>query len=122
MEGSYVPIRDESGAITGLIFAGLATQPTIHRVTVVILLAAAAALLAVVICILCLNIFLKKHVTSPLGKITEVAKHLLQGDLGLSSGREAAVEVQSNDEVGERVAPWARDCALAESWSDPEDT
>ena len=91
---SYVPIRDESGAITGLIFAGLATQPTIHRVTVVILLAAAAALL-------CLNIFLKKHVTSPLGKITEVAKHLLQGDLGLSSGREAAVEVQSNDEVGE---------------------
>ena len=98
---SYVPIRDESGAITGLIFAGLATQPTIHRVTVVILLAAAAALLAIVICILCLNIFLKKHVTSPLGKITEVAKHLLQGDLGLSSGREAAVEVQSNDEVGE---------------------
>ena len=98
---SYVPIRDESGAITGLIFAGLATQPTIHRVTVVILLAAAAALLAIAVCILCLNIFLKKHVTSPLGKITEVAKHLLQGDLGLSSGREAAVEVQSNDEVGE---------------------
>lgn len=98
---SYVPTRDENGEMTGLIFAGIASAPTVRKVVWVVGLAAAAALIAVVVCILILSGYLKKRVSIPLGKITQVAGRLEQGDLGLAAGEEIKVAVHSDDEIGE---------------------
>ena len=97
---SYVPTRDENGRVNGLIFAGLATAPTIRRVTFVVILAALVALIAIVISIMVLAAVLKKMVTVPLGEITQVAKRLRQGELGLASGEDIRVDVDSDDEIG----------------------
>lgn len=98
---SYVPTYGEDGKINGLIFAGLATSTTTRRVTFVVTLAAVAAFLAIVVCILILTRYLRKNVSSPLGEITQIARRLEGGNLGLAKGEEIRVTVHSNDEIGE---------------------
>lgn len=98
---SYVPTRDEDGEVTGLIFAGIASAPTIRRVVWVVGIAVVVALIAVVICIMILSGYLKKKVSGPLGEITQVAGRLEQGDLGLGSGEEIKVAAHTEDEIGE---------------------
>lgn len=98
---SYVPLRDAHGQVTGILFAGLSTYATIRRVSYVIALAFAAALIAIVICTMILSRYLKKSVSVPLAEITQTAKRLEQGELGLAEGREIQVSVNSNDEIGE---------------------
>lgn len=98
---SYVPIRDDSGKVSGLIFAGIASAPTVRKVIFVVIIAVVIAFLAIVACILILTVILKKMVSKPLGVITQVARRLEQGDLGLAKGEEIEIEVQSNDEIGE---------------------
>ncbi len=97
---SYVPTYGENGKVNGLIFAGLSTASTVRRVFYVIVLAAAAALLAIVICICFLTVYLKKNVSIPLGEITQIARRLEQGDLGLADGKDMIVNIRSDDEVG----------------------
>lgn len=97
---SYVPTYGENGQVNGLIFAGLSTAATVRHVFFVILLSAAATLLAIVICVCLLTVYLKKNVSIPLGEITRIARQLEQGELGLASGKEIKINIQSDDEVG----------------------
>ena len=97
---SYVPTYGENGQVNGLIFAGLSTAVTVRRVIFVVLLSAAATLLAIVVCVCLLTVYLKKNVSIPLGEITRIARQLEQGELGLASGKEIKINIQSDDEVG----------------------
>ncbi len=98
---SYVPLRDDQGQVTGVAFAGLSTYTTIRRVSYVIALAFAAALIAILICTLLLSKYLKKSVSAPLAEITQAARRLEQGELGLAEGGEIQVGAHSNDEIGD---------------------
>ena len=98
--GSYVPVRDATGQITGLIFSGLSTSATMRHINTVVTLAAAAALLSIICCVLFLAAYLRKSVSAPLGELTQAALRLERGDLGLSSGEDIRITVHSNDEIG----------------------
>ncbi len=97
---SYVPIRDANGQITGVIFSGMPTAATIKEIVITVCVAAAAAVLSIIIAILFLSVYLKKEVSLPLREITQVAKRLEKGDLGLSSGEEIKIDYKSDDEIG----------------------
>ena len=97
---SYVPTRDESGKVTGAIFAGVSAHKTDFQVEMVMLIAAAVSVLSIIVCILLLTKYLRKNVTIPLGKIAQVAERLEAGDLGLASNENITVSVHSNDEIG----------------------
>lgn len=98
---SYVPMRDEDGQVTGLLFAGISSAPTVRSVTYVILLAIVVAFVAVLVCIMVLTGYLKRKVSVPLEEITRVAERLAKGDLGLSGSGEIKIGIQSDDEIGE---------------------
>ncbi len=97
---SYVPTRDANGQVDGLIFSGIsmeeAEQGTIHVINYVSWISVAA----IAVCAVIMAFYLKKRVSVPLGKITQVALRLEQGDLGLASGEEIHSNVRANNEIG----------------------
>ena len=98
---SYVPTRGSNGQINGLIFAGIsraeAKQERAHVIQYTVMVNVAIILISVIL----LAVYLRKRIIMPLGEITQVARHLEEGDLGLASGREIRVSSRSNDEIGE---------------------
>lgn len=97
---SYVPTKGENGEIDGLIFAGISTAEAKAETRHVVILVSVVSLSTIVVCLIFLAIFIKKRVSSPLGRITKVAERMEKGDLGISDGKAIRVDVRSNDEIG----------------------
>lgn len=97
---SYVPTKGDDGKINGLIFAGISREESQHEVLIVVLLSILAGVVVIIICIMFLNVYIKKRVSYPLGEITRIAGRLEQGDLGLANKEEVRVDISSNDEIG----------------------
>ncbi len=98
---SYVPTRDSSGAVNGLLFAGISSADANRQIMITVLLSALVSVAVIAVCVMLMARYLKKTVSGPLAEITRVAGRLEQGDLGLSAGQEIEISVDSNDEVGE---------------------
>ncbi len=98
---SYVPTRGSDGQINGLIFSGISRVDAEQESAHVVQYAVITNTVIIVVSILLLAIYLRIRVVVPLGKITDVAERLEEGDLGLASGREVKVSTHSNDEIGE---------------------
>lgn len=97
---SYVPTKGENGEIDGLIFAGISTAEAKAETRHVVILVSVVSLSTIVVCLIFLTVFIKKRVSSPLGRITKVAERMEKGDLGISDGKAIRVDVRSNDEIG----------------------
>lgn len=98
---SYVPTKDASGAINGLIFAGISSADANRQILITVLLSVLVSILVIVVCLMIMVRYLKKTVSNPLAEITSVAGRLAKGDLGLASDQEIQITTNSNDEVGE---------------------
>lgn len=98
---SYVPVMDGSGKVTGLIFAGLSAGKTIRDTKWVIGIAIVIGMIVVAVCIAILTSYLRKNVSYPLGNITELARRLEAGNLGLNGKEDVRTDIQSDDEIGE---------------------
>lgn len=98
---SYVPTKDASGAITGLIFAGISDTEANQKIVMTVVWSALVSLALIILGIFFLTFYLKKNVSAPLAEITQVASSMEQGDLGLKDGGEIDIPVRSNDEVGQ---------------------
>ena len=98
---SYVPTRDASGAVNGLIFAGISSAEANHQIFMTVIWSSLVSLAVIVACIFFLTAYLKKTVSTPLAEITRVARYLEQGNLGLTSGEDRGITIHSNDEVGQ---------------------
>lgn len=97
---SYVPIKDDSGAVRGLIFAGVSMSVAFEQIDLTIKLSCAAGVILIVISTLIMAAFIRRSVSVPLSKITKLAKTIENGDLGLSRGEQLTVDIHSNDEIG----------------------
>ncbi len=97
---SYVPTKGENGEIDGLIFAGISTAEAKAETRHVVILVSVVSFSTIVVCLIFLAVFIKKRVSSPLGRITKVAERMEKGDLGISDGKAIRVDVRSNDEIG----------------------
>ena len=97
---SYVPTKDENGQINGLIFAGISTQSAYSQLnrTVTASIISGGAML--VLCIVLMSIFVRYTVTRPLSKLTDLARTMEQGNLGLESGSDLSAGIRSSDEIG----------------------
>ena len=98
---SYVPTKDESGNVTGLIFAGISEEAAQEETAAGVTLSIIAGAIAVFVSIILLALYIRLRVSGPLCKITGMAEELETGDLGLESGTEVKAGVYSNDEIGE---------------------
>ena len=98
---SYVPTRDASGAVNGLLFAGISSADANRQILLTVVLSVLVSLIVIAVCVMIMTRYLKKTVSHPLAEITRVAGRLKQGDLGLTAGEDIQISVRSNDEVGE---------------------
>lgn len=97
---SYVPTKDESGEIVGLVFAGISVADAEMETTRIINYAMAISLAVIILCIIFLTLYIKKTVSIPLGKITQAAMQMEKGELGLAEGAEVSIGIRSKDEIG----------------------
>lgn len=97
---SYVPTKGENGEIDGLIFAGISTAEAKAETRHVVIIVSVVSLSTIAVCLIFLTVFIKKRVSSPLGRITKVAEQMEKGDLGIADGKAIRVDVRSNDEIG----------------------
>jgi len=99
---SYVPVRDASGGVSGLIFAGISSAEANRQIFMTIVWSSLVSIAVIIVCVFFLAAFLKKTVSAPLAEITQVANRMERGDLGLNdSNGERGINVYSNDEVGQ---------------------
>ena len=98
---SYVPTRGADGKVDGLLFAGISSAEANQQTFMTILMSSLVSIGVIIVCVMIMTPYLKKTVSTPLAEITQVAKRLEKGDLGLTSGQEIVISVHSNDEVGD---------------------
>ncbi len=97
---SYVPTKDESGNINGLVFAGVSMEAVSEEINLTIKLSCAAGVALVLISAFLMSLFIRSAVSKPLSKITSLAQTISNGDLGLERGENLTVDFHSNDEIG----------------------
>lgn len=97
---SYVPTKGEDGQINGLIFAGISMSEAKEETKKIVSYAIVMSVVMILFGIAFLMVYLKKNVSGPLGKISQVAMRLEKGDLGLESKEKLALHIHSNDEIG----------------------
>lgn len=97
---SYVPIKDDTGKITGLIFAGISMEDAVSQISNTIKAACIVGVILVIVSILLLAGFIRLAVSGPLSKLTALAQTMEQGKLGLADHKDMSVNIRSNDEIG----------------------
>ncbi len=97
---SYVPTKDENGQINGLLFAGISMADISEQVNLTVVMSCVASVVLVILSIIIMSIFIRHSVSGPLSRLTELARTMEEGDLGLKDGRNITINIRSNDEIG----------------------
>ncbi len=97
---SYVPTREESGNINGLIFAGISMADVNRQVTFTVYLSCIIGIVLIIAGIFVVGAYIKRAVSKPLFRLTVLAETLEQGNLGLSMDQDMEAAIHSNDEIG----------------------
>ena len=97
---SYVPTRDESGKVNGLIFAGVSLAEEMEEINATIMASCMVGVIFVVVSVILVAFFIRYAVSRPLAKLTDLANAMEQGELGIGSSHDIKLNIRSNDEVG----------------------
>ena len=97
---SYVPTKDENGEIDGLIFAGISMAEASAQISNTIKAACAVGVILVIISMILFAGYIRTVVSKPLGRLTNLAQTMEQGNLGLGNHENLTVNIRSNDEIG----------------------
>lgn len=97
---SYVPTKDENGQINGLIFAGISIHDAYARLNRTVLVSVIAGIGMLILSIILMSVFIRHSISKPLSRLTNLARMMQQGRLGLDSRQELAADISSNDEIG----------------------
>lgn len=97
---SYVPTKDDSGKVNGLIFAGISMSDASKQINLTVVLSCLIGAALIIIGILIAGMYIKNIVTRPLFRLTILAQTLEQGNLGLGLSQNMLADIHSNDEIG----------------------
>lgn len=93
---SYVPITYSDGT-QGTIFAGIPKTKATSHLNITIIIACITGFILILLSIMILTFYLKSAISSPLSKLTNVAKTMERGELNFE---EKDLNTQSYDEIG----------------------
>ena len=93
---SYIPITYSDGT-QGTIFAGIPETKATSHLNITIIIACITGFILIVISIMILIVYLKRAVSYPLAKLTDVAKTMERGELNFE---QKDLNTQSRDEIG----------------------
>ncbi|NDO45664.1 HAMP domain-containing protein [Clostridium sp. ASF356] len=93
---SYIPITYSDGT-QGTIFAGIPETKAKAHLNITIIIACITGFILILISIMILTVYLKRAVSYPLSKLTDVAKTMERGELNFE---QKDLNTQSHDEIG----------------------
>ncbi len=93
--GYYVPIKNSVGKIVGMMFAGKPCEEINHYITTRSNFVVIVALIIYVLCVAGCIIITKRKIISPIGKISNVAVKMAEGDINQTLQKDA------DDEFGD---------------------
>ncbi len=92
---SYIPYRNETGEIIGVLFSGISSHANDASInTSLTILMLVGIVLILVICIIA-KIMIDRTVTKPLAQVMNAAKNMSQGNMDIE------LDIKSNNEIGE---------------------
>lgn len=97
---SYVPTKGEDGKINGLIFAGISISSANEQITSTVKATCLLGCAVVIICVILLAVYIRGIVSAPLSRLTVLAQTMEKGELGLNSGQNIEVNINSDNEIG----------------------
>ena len=97
---SYIPTRDESGKVNGLLFAGISMEAAKEQINQTVKMACLVGAVAVILSILVMSFYIMRAVSGPLAKLTGLAQRMERGELGLKDNKALQIDIRSNDEIG----------------------
>ncbi len=99
---SYVPVKDENGNTTGLLFSGISMDNAYAQLNRTLIVSIVAGTIMLIISILFMTVFIHHTVTRRLSRLTGIATTMEHGELGLSNNASTASgkTKHSNDEIG----------------------
>lgn len=84
---SYVPTRDESGKVNGLIFAGVSLAEAMEEINRTVIVSCMTGGALVVVSVILVALFIKFAVSRPLAKLTDLANAMEQENWELAAAR-----------------------------------
>lgn len=99
--GYYMPVRDNSGTIVGMAFAGKVRSEVTNYINACILFIVGLSVCIYIICVIIIVPVTKKKILYPLSKLSDVAKRTALGDINQQ------VERETNDEFGDLTEDFA---------------
>lgn len=96
---AYVPMQ--VNGTTWVLSGAVSSEVRTDQTQTAIIWSGVVAIVIVLVCLIFIAGYLRKRVTDPLTQVTEAATRISNGDLGLTSKEKIAIEINSNDEVGE---------------------
>lgn len=97
---SYVPTRDENGAIDGLIFSGVVSEDAMSSMRRTVIGIGVVSAVFIVSVLLFIYFYMKRNISVPLQQLTAFARTVEKGNLGLTSGEPRKAGITSRDEIG----------------------
>ncbi|MBP8855193.1 MAG: cache domain-containing protein [Oscillospiraceae bacterium] len=91
---AYSPIKNSAGTVTGVLFTGKNRFAIDKQISDTFLSVAFAAVLGLLLVLISINLFVKKRITKPLGKLVILADNIAQGKL------DNRLDGQFKDELG----------------------
>lgn len=91
----YIPIKNNSGDIVGMMFAGKPSEEVEHYIETRINFIIIVAITAYIICMIIATVVTKKKMLKPISKLSDVAVKMAEGDINQNIQRE------SEDEFGD---------------------
>lgn len=97
---SYVPTEDDNGNINGLLCASMSTEESTGLLRHTILFSVVIGIVLLAAASISLDIFLKRSVSAPLAKLTNIAHYMEKGELTTALEACHDANIQTRDEVG----------------------
>ena len=83
---SYLPVTDEQGQVTGLLFSGISMADAFAQINRTIFLSCGAGGILILLSGMIVSFFISRSVSRPLSRLTRLAQTMEEGNLGLDEG------------------------------------
>lgn len=97
---SYMPVTDDQGQVTGLLFSGISMADAFTQINKTVFLSCGAGAILILLGGMIVSFFISHSVSRPLSRLTRLAQTMEEGNLGLGQEQSLTTGIRSKDEIG----------------------
>lgn len=98
---TYLPLKNSDGSVVGAMFTGVPLDSEVRKNNFITATSAVGVVLIFILSIACALIYIRKRITEPITKVTELASGITNGNLGINSEEGLHLDIKTKDEIGD---------------------